>query len=143
MKKVFLCSILVALCLNLVFKLFGYFQFEKAEGIVTHHELRSKIVKKIGRTSAHTESGISPNIEVYFNNKKYNLCKLEWSFPYEIPLHSKIEVLKYKDKEEFEINSLFYYWITLDNLIYIFVFSVLSTLVYIIYTDKKQENISE
>lgn len=142
MKKVFLYAILVALCLNLVFKLFCYFQFEKAEGIVTHHELRSTVYTTIGKRSRYSEA-VAPSIEVNFGNKKYNLCKMEWGFFYKIPLHSKVEVLKYKDKEEFEINSLLYYWITINDLKYLFGFGVLSTLVYIIYSEKKEKSSSK
>lgn len=141
MRKVFLYAILVAFCLNLVFKLFCYFQFEKAEGIVTHHELRSTGRSYVGKSIRYSEA-VTPSIEVVFGNKKYNLCKMEWGFFYKIPLHSKVEVLKYKDKEEFEINSLLYYWITINDLKYLFGFGVLSTLVYIIYTDKKQKSSS-
>jgi hypothetical protein len=142
MKKVFLYAILIAFCLNLLIKLYYYFQFEKAEGIVTHHELRSTGRTYVGRTVRYSES-VAPSIEVFFNNKKYNLCKMEWGFFYKIPQHSKIEVLKHKEKEEFEINSLFHYWITINDLKYLFGFAVLSTLVYIIYTEKKQKNSSE
>ncbi len=63
---------------------------------------------------------------------------MEWGFLNRIPLNSKIEVLKYKNKNEFEINSFFYYWLTLNTLKYIFCCGFITTFSYLIYTDKKK-----
>lgn len=135
MKKRFLYLLLAFLSLNLIYKSVLYFQFEKSIGVVTHHELRSINTNTLKGT--RISEAVAPSIKVSFNNKEYNLCKMDWGFFYKIPLNEKVEVLKYKDKEEFEINSFLYYWITIDSLKYIFGLSVLFTALYTSYLDKK------